>query len=429
MPGKFGTYSFIWNRYLKIKLSQNAGNYSSTCYPLWEINYSDKERVFSEVFFESDKLPWVYLRCSVDIQNQKFFNIHEKSFTQEQNLNSPTIIDILSGTPTPTASLKFVNESKNRGILFFRLLKLYSCYDCQSVDNYKINWMNSDIIKSQTVNNNLLYHVDGRIQDFDSIKRSSDTDELSQKLPYIKGSTGTEFSSNLTPLSTTEFLGYNVLDMSNTKYATLSTANSLCSENTEFCTGLVKLNQVSDVTIAGVTPSFSGKYTIEFWMRIKDFTKLSNGFHVIWKGLGAVSFIYNTNKLFMTCLPQEFRISNPNLDTLFGAELITNFLTISNKAQKEKSTNAQVEDKWLFVRCATDNIDRKAYGLWEDDINDSAAEKAMDEVSPSVPSFLSPQTTSVILAGMSRNTECDIYLRNLYLYSDYLLQDYTTKKM
>lgn len=434
VPGKFGTYSFIWNKYLKVQLGEKAaGGYYSICYPIWKDDYTESDNNKSEITFESNKLPWVYLRCSVDIGNKRFFHFQEKSFTRELDINITTdLTNVLSGT----SSLKFLNENKNRGILFFRLLRLYNCYDCQSVDDYRINWINIKIIQSQIANNNLLYHLDGRIQGNELIERSNDNAETKQKLKYIMDSTGIKESPVLEPLPTTDFLGYNVLDITTAgKYGLLytpQTTNHLCPENTYYCLGMIKLNEVEDVKIEQVTPSFSGKYTIEFWTMISDISKLTNGYHIIWKGLASVTLIKhstNDNDLNMICWPQDFKFDSTNkIEGKFAAEIHTlaSGNTISNKEVKTKS---DINNKWLFVRCAVHADYKKYYSVLEDEKTiETPTVKILDATTPMTPSFNKGDTTYVLLNGMSKN-DCTIYLRNLWLHSNYLLPNNILKNL
>jgi hypothetical protein len=426
VSGQFGTYSFIWNRYLKLKISENANGYYSACYPLWENSYTNKESNVFETPFTSNALPWVYLRCSVNIQAQKYFHFSEKTFTTEKDFTVLTndITDVLSGT----SSLKFVNENKNRGILYFRLLRLFNCYDCQIVDDYRINWINVKIIQEQIEFGNLLYHVDGRIQGNEAIDISSDDAETKQKIKYIMDNSGVkEFS--LTPLSKTDFFGYNALDITTAgKYGILNTpkaTNYMCPENTYYCLGLIKLNEVTDVKITQVTPSFSGKYTIEFWTYISDITKLIKGFHIIWKGLGSVSLIQdplNTSVLNMVCWPQDFKFDSTNfIEDKFGGDLQTLYggNAITNRLIKTRTSN--INNKWLYVRCAVNTNYKRYYSVLEDEkTNGTATVSTLTDTTPMKPTFTAGDTTYVLLNGMSLNTECTIYLRNLWLHSNYL---------
>ncbi len=427
IAGKFGNYSFTWNRYLKVDINSNTPNYVSSCYPLWESTYSSRTTNKQDINFTSDQLPWVYLRCSVNLLTGKYFHFQEKSFISEQTLTSPPT-DILSGT----ASLTFTNATKNRGVLFFRLLRLYDCYDCQTADNYRVNWINVDIIKSQITSNNLLYHVDGKITGYDTIDRTNNDAEQKQKIKYIEDSSGVKESAFLSQVSSSDFLGYNVLDITTTnKYGLLyspQATNYLCPENTYFCLGLVKLNEVNDIQINSVTPSFTGKYTIEFWTMITSVTTLANGFHIIWKDLGSVTVIRDQNtssSLNTYCWPQDHKFdSTYKILNTFGNNVHSLFTgtNIINKDKKTRTTN--VNNTWLYVRCAVNTVMKKFYSVLEDETTLTIpAESTLTTVSPMAYAFSGSDTTYVLLTGMSTsgNSGCTIYLRNLWLYANYLL--------
>ena len=433
VAGKFGTYNFIWNRYLKVEIKGKNTSYASTCYPLWEAAYADKSVNKQEVEFTSDQLPWVYLRCSVNITTKKYFHFHEKSSITEQTLTT-SLTDVLTGA----ASLKFENNTKNKGILFFRLLRLYNCYDCQTADNYRINWVNVEIIKSQIANFNLLYHVDGKILANETIDRSDPDAEQKQKLKYIKGSSGVEESAVLVPLPKSEFIGYGALDITTAnKYGQLYTpqaSNYLCPENTYFCLGLVKLNQVSNVQIDTVTPSFTGKYTIEFWTMITSVSNIANGFHIIWKNLGSVTIIKdnsNNSSLNMICWPQDHMFSALNIIEGKSGTDIHNLYSGAAIANKDKQIRTiNIDNKWLYVRCAVNTSIKKFYSVLEDETTvGTPTEVTMTATTPMAYAFTAGDTTSVLLNGMSGNSSCVIYLRNLWLYANYLLPNYNTRHL
>ena len=435
VAGKFGTYSFIWNKYLKIDINAqtSTSNYVSSCYPLWENSYTDRTVNKQDLDFTSDQLPWIYLRCSVNILTGKYFHYQENSFIAEQTLTNPPT-DVLSGT----ASFKFVNATKNRGVLFFRLLRLYNCYECNSVDTYRINWINVDIIKSQIANNNLLYHVDGKIIGSETIDRSDPDAEQKQKLKYIKGSSGVEETAFLTQVAAADFLGYNVVDFTTAnKYSELYTPkanNYLCPENTYFCLGLVKLNEVTDVRINTVTPSFTGKYTIEFWTMITSVSNLTNGFHIIWKGLGSVTIIKDSTtstSLNMICWPQDYMFDATNkIEGVFGTNIHTLYSGSAIVNKDKKIITSNINNKWLYVRCAINSTKKKLYSVFDNETTVTVpSEITITTTSSMEPTFAPGATTYVLLSGMSGNTGCTIYLRNLWLYANYLLPNNYTRHL
>jgi len=426
IAGTFNMYSFIWNRYLRIDIKgKTANNYSSTCYPLYEESDTNKLVNKFDVDFTSDQLPWVYLRCSVDIVNKKYFHYQEKSSTTEQDLNT-SLTDILPGT----ASLKFVNNSKNRGILFFRLLKLYNCYDCLPIDHYRKDFRTVSVIQNLITSNNLLYHIDGKITGFDTIDRTDDNAENKQVINYILDQTGVK-SFALTPLSTDDFLGYNVLDFDTpNKYGQLNT-DYLCTENSNFCTGLVKLNEVTDIKISSVPPSLNGQYTIEFWTMISNISNLTNGFHIIWKGLGSVTIIKDkkdSNSINMICWSQDFQFKTPNMiENKFGDNIYSILDSNSIPNFEKKTRSSLINNKWLFVRCAVDSKNKIYHSILEDGNSVIQIENRMTDTTPMSPIFSDGQTTYVLINGISGNSDCTIYLRNLFIYPIYVNPSNITK--
>lgn len=229
--------------------------------------------------------------------------------------------------------------------------------------------------------------------------------------------------------------GYNILDLSTTsKYYQLTTpqsSNYLCTENVYMCTGLIKLNEVNNFQFTAIKPSITKKYTIEFWTNISSITTLTSGFHVIWKGLAAITLIQdstNTSQLAMICWPQEFLLTGGTaIDTVFGSSLnsIYNTASILNKERKLKTTNNT--NTWLFVRCASDTEFKLYYSTIEDDSQATITENSMQTTSPQSPTFSGADTTNLFVNGISTNTGSTIYIRNIWLYSNYLLPSNLTK--
>src|SRR5690348_517295 len=94
-------------------------------------------------------------------------------------------------------------------------------------------------------------------------------------VPDIKSNVSMTISQN------PAWTGYNQIDDS--LYVKLATPTGLCTENTLFCSGLLKLNLVNDIKIDNIPPSNNGRYTMEFWTMNTSVTSLTSGYHVIWK--------------------------------------------------------------------------------------------------------------------------------------------------
>lgn len=444
--GKFGNYSFEWNRYLKIKLGYANGSYTSTCYPLFERTQTAYENSNSETInFVTETLPWVYLRCSVDIEKKLYFHYHQTLFTRERTLQT-TLTDIIS---TGTVSLKFVNENQNRGILFFRLLRLFKCYDCQIPDMYRLNWITPAVIGDQISNEDLLYHIDGKIIGYNTIDRSDIDAEQKQKIAFIKDTDGTVTQTAfITALTSSQFLGYNVVDLTASKYKPLFTpksTNNLYPEGTYLWSGLLKLNELEDVRVPDVLPSYTGRYTMEFWFMITDVAKLTQGVHIIWKNLVSVTLVQDSTdntKLNMFCWPQDFKLNaeiNADLMNTYGAANIQNLVSdsrILNYERKQRSSS--INNTWIYVRCAFNGSEKTFYSIFEDVTPGTPTEITVKSefmytyssttnqkisTSNDYPFryfFQNAEKTSLYFSGMSKNTNCVFYLRNIWLFDDYL---------
>ena len=390
-------------------------------------------------------MPWVYIRCSVDIENKLYFHYDQNLFTTEKVLNT-----VLTDIPaTGTASLKFVNENKNRGVLFARLLRLFNCYDCQIPDDYRLNWITPVTVGDQINYENLMYHVDEKITGYNTIDRSDKDAETKQKLKYIKQTDGTVTETNeLSQVSAADFLGYNVVDLSSTKYMPLFTpvnTNNLYPENQYLWSGLVKFNEVEDVKIESISPSFNGRYTIEFWFMTDDVSKLNKGFHIIWKNLASVTLMQDSttnSNLNMFCWPQDFKLNSEigaDISNIYGPNDLNSILNqnrILNYERRQRTSS--INNTWLYVRCAVNTGEKVYHSKFEDvtpgyvtevelksDVlftvnNNSNLKATTSNDYPYRYYFQNGEKTYLMLAGMSSNTGCTIYIRNIWLFSEYL---------
>lgn len=451
VAGKFGSYAFEWNKYLKIVLGQEGGKYTSTCYPLYSADDNTFENSNSEkINFDADKYPWVYIRCSVDILAKKYFHYQEKSFTTEKTLNT-ALADVISAGAT-ARQLKLVNGNKNRGVLYFRLLRLYECYDCQAIDQFRIDWRTVATISNQITNNSLKYHVDERITGGTPLPRTDDDAETKQKLYFQSGVAAALAGTFLTEVSSTDFYGYNQFDLSADKYKELTqpiATGYLCPESTYFCTGMIKLNQVEDFKIPDVSPSYSGRYTIEFWTMVTDITKLTKGYHIIWKNHASVSLVQdytdttntsNNNKMNMFCWPQEFKLNaevSADIQKIYAADIIN--LTSNNKVlnYEKKQRTTSINNTWVYIRCAVNTGEKVFYSIFEDvtagtptelelkadtlfTLNNSGTKTTTGNDYPFRYFFQNNEKTFLQIAGINKNADVDIYLRNIYLFTEYL---------
>jgi hypothetical protein len=88
----------------------------------------------------------------------------------------------------------------------------------------------------------------------------------------------------------------------------------LCLE-TEECKEIPNLSGIEDITFEKVTPSGTGRYTMELWLKIKNLNSFLNGINIIWYGHSSISALADSskNQLSLYCFPQDYLSSPYNI--------------------------------------------------------------------------------------------------------------------
>jgi hypothetical protein len=87
----------------------------------------------------------------------------------------------------------------------------------------------------------------------------------------------------------------------------------LCDETEEF-SQIVNLQAIDDLTFEDIIPSGTGRYTIEFWTKIKSLKYFLTGMNIVWKGHISISILTDASidKLSVYCFPQDYLTSPLN---------------------------------------------------------------------------------------------------------------------
>jgi hypothetical protein len=385
-------FEIKWNKHMMIKLKYVNSNYVSICYPLYDSSDSSKENSNSDTMQISHRA-WVYVRCSVSNTLKKYLHFKEDNVVSQLTLNgtAPTV-----GTDT---TLIFSNNSINNGLIYFKQLRLWKCYLCQYPDTYKLD------ITSATVGNYLdLLHL---------------WDPTYSSGTYPPLVTDTKANRNFTPVVDVSWKGYNIFDMSG--YKVLSSSNDLCAENAHSCTGLIRLNEINDVSISSL-PSTTGRYTIELWVMVTSLSNLNNGFHVIWRNLVSLSFSKSSSdasNFNSYCWPLDYQGNN---ESLKGNTSIENQAKtqVNDKFAKINYTNGS----WFSVRCAVSYNNNQFYINTNtvQDIPSNLMWKNQRTDNPFRYMWQNGEKTNLIITGANLNTSTNIYIRQIMLYNDYLPQ-------
>lgn len=387
-------FEIKWDKHMMIKLKYDNSKYVSICYPFYDKSDSSKEHLNSstiQIYFRA----WVYVRCSVSNTLKKYFHFKEEDKTSEITLSgiSPTV-----GTST---TLEFNNYLINNGLIYLKQLRLWKCYRCQMPDTYKL-----DITSLSVQSYPDLLHL---------WNPTYDTGSYPPQVIDIKS------SKNFTPVIDSSFRGYNVVDL--TEYKFLNSSNGLCSETTQSCTGLLPINEISDVSLPTL-PSTTGRYTIEMWAMVSSLSGLNNGFHVIWRNLVSISFSKSSTEF------NTFNIYGWPLDYQVENEKIKGNSNIENQAKiilNDKLQNSNYTGGiWVQIRCAVSTNMNKFY-MSNNPIKEIQGSTMWQGQRSDVPFKLTWKNgvkTNLIITGANSitNTNTNIYIRQIMLYNEYLPQ-------
>lgn len=186
---------------------------------------------------------------------------------------------------------------------------------------------------------------------------------------------------------------------------------------------MLKMNQLEDITVDEIEPSFSGRYTIEFWF-MSSTNSLSSGVHFIWKNLIAVTVIQNTNtnaNLDVYCWPRDYL--NSNLPNLYGTNIPPYQNTLADNSLVYSLTS--YGNNWIFIRCAM-NFNNKNFYLNvadnvtnKDILNEKISLNNLND-NPFKYFFQPDEKTQFRILGSYRNSGTNIYIGTLALFTEAL---------
>ena len=292
----------------------------------------------------------------------------------------------------PSTTRFVINDNSNFtwGVLFFKQIRFWNCFDCVSRDLYY-----RQIISPDSYIN--------LINLFDPTYNSSNTiTDLSNNITHKTGTFNASVKSN--------FIGYNLI----TNQANLKI--NLCPQTdttNKQCYSTFSLTKVNYITFSRVPVSFYGRYTMEFWYYVEDVRILKEGFVLSWSKQIAISAITysNTFQLYLSCFPQEhkdspYQKSGTTLSTFTGtAENVTN-LTVDN-----------ISHQWSYIRCSY-SYDNSEYYMGDSGIK---TVKNVDKF------YFSPGSVGYLYLTSSPLQKTNFYIQKINLYSEYLPVTYSTR--
>ena len=398
VPDKFGGVSFAWNYHNQITVEKTgASTYEFICYPFYD-STAPAYKASKNIKIAFSKQAWNYITCSVDLNGKKIYlntetNVSEVVFTEAYPPNFDTKVhsDLV---------IKDLATDPEWGVLFFRQIRLW-----QEI------FPNTGFLSRVDIQTPALFGT--LLALWDPIYTGT------AQITEIKGAANTA-------ITYTSSIGENIVDDS--KYSTLF----LCSEDTQYyditttsCTQFANLINIQDLTFPNIASSYAGNYTSEFWIFTENFNDVTNGVNVIYDNHVSISVIKTTaDYLGGYCFPQAYK---DDIKSLRGSSIEAAFNAAKNKAVKNLATQVGV---WSWVRCAVSNFEKKYY-ISDDPIQTLEAEILYNTTKTDYPYrhfYADSLKVDLKIENISQQTK-KIYVRNLYVFNDYIPQNYLFKYM
>ena len=428
--GNFGGATFLWHGHNRIRIYKKEDIYMAEC-----LIYGKEFEFIKELPLNEDR--WNFISCSVNFEEGfMYLNINndiDDTLGTDNTLNGNRIESDRVNPKDPTdfllnndyTTLKITDDTENIddwGYLYYRQIHLW-----------KYAYFNAEFLSRV----NLLTPAK-----FPYLLNSWET--------FYKGFKDGNFFKNVIVKDICEIAedfnvtytgkrGFNYVEES--KYIK-DRFIDLCSEDGEYydinskeCLPFADLGLIDDFTFTDVPFSYSGSYSMAFWIFFEDSSTMGSGVHLKWERHLQITIIKET-QLLGYCLPQGYYSddikNSPFSDKV--ARLPNYYSTPLLRDDQSESGN------WIFVLCSVSNYNETffikgnkdtkyintivAEDLYRSDVEVTPdAERTVKSVYP-YRYFMSevrdgaPQTSKLVLEGLANDKR--MYIRNLYLFKDYI---------
>ena len=192
-----------------------------------------------------------------------------------------------------------------------------------------------------------------------------------------------------------------------------------------------KLNEFNDYTISNLTPISSGQYTIEFWGNFSSL--ISNSFGLVVAldkhiGVAAVANASTTTTLDVICFPQDYKsnILNSNGGATHATKSTVYTIRTNMGVNVDTYSVANAANTWVWIRCAV-NMSSINFYVSTNVSKSITTELLYDDIRNTYPLkyvYAGAEKTQFKIMGPSQNAGRNVYISQVYLFSDYLPQTY-----
>ena len=427
--GNFEGANFFWKGHNNITIFKKRVVDKNLYYVQCQTYYEGDEDYFttSEQRLNEDK--WNFISCSVNYDEALFYlNLNNDLDTDNSlGLDGPRLYTQIINPSVPSDYLlnndwSYLNITDNSkledwGYLYFRQIHLW-----------KYAYFNAEFLSRVDIQTPAKFPY--LLHSWDTYFKGYKDGEFHNNF-IIKDICETAYNFNITYTGT---LGFNyILENDANKYI------DLCSEDGQYydmylkkCLPFADLGLIDDFTFTDVPYSYSGSYSMAFWIFFEDSSTVGSGIHLKWERHLQITVIKST-QLLGYCLPQGYYSDDISNDQFFDKiSRIRNkaFTTILKDTESESGV-------WIWVLCSVSNYLQKYFikgnrdevdmqNIETEDLYYSDLTTADQPVKNKYPYhyFMSEvengvsQTSKLVLEGLAN--EKRIYIRNLYLFKDYI---------
>ena len=375
IAGNFQGIKVQWNKHSIIEITQpSAGTLFFVCYPT-----DQNTNLSSQLSFVISE--WNYISCASDFTTMKYYmNTWKSNYMGTINISTPSFGE------TTTLSITDKNKNKEWGVVFIKSIRLWN--DCYHYSDF----LARVDIETPSLFPSLMHLI---IPTFTEV------------IPYTLSDVEGTITTTITRI---ENYGMNVVDTS--RYSNLL----MCKEEGQYyqskpekCMTFLDMAQMEDISFDGISPSYTGSYTMAFWIFVSN----NNDFNI------PVSVLFEehieivievSSSLNAICFPQAYLKST-------GNDINTRFTNALNKDRVQLSSTS---GEWSWVICSVANYDMKY--ILNERTNKLNAEMLFKDQQNDYPYryyFPDGAKKKLLITNLNKNN-ARIYLRSLFLFNDFI---------
>ena len=365
-------FTITWKSHASITITHQ----SIECYPI--IKQDPLTKSTHDITFNK----WNYISCSADLPLSKYYSFTETTEKSGSITSSTTIPE-----DTESFTLSF-NDGKSTiewGVMFIRQIRLWGRDFPSRNFLYRTNVQTPSLFA-------YLFNV------FDPF--------YTPDLPYVI----TDLSNSNTNATVirNELNGINTINEDD--YIKLK----LCGENGEIyqsnpekCITFLDMNAMNTFTFNNIVPSFTGSYSLAFWIFVENINEFTN----------AIEFIFEEH------MKINIEVTNAQLNAICHPQLYLNDINLNKKQVTLSSTSGE----WLWVLCAVSNYDMKyeLNGIEQKIIPEYVYDTQSND-NPYRYYFTNGARKTFTVYKKVKN-QSKVYLRSLYLFNDFIPYSYDIK--